>query len=106
MQRGELTLAVPESVIAEVVFVLSSPRLYHLPRQQIEALISPLLNLQHLRVQHRRTIVRALTLYASNPALNFGDCLLVAHAQRVGAREIYTFDRGFDRVVGIARLEP
>ena len=69
VQRGELTLVVPESVIAEVVFVLSSPRLYHVPRQQIQALLSPLLNLRHLRVQNRRSIVRALALYASTPAL-------------------------------------
>jgi len=106
VQRGELTLRVTESVVAEVVFVLSSPRLYHLPRSQIQALLSPLLALRHLRVQNRRTILSALALYTRTPALNFGDCLLVAHAQRAGAREIYSFDRGFDRIAHITRLEP
>lgn len=30
VERGTLTIAAPDTVIADAVFVLSSPRLYHL----------------------------------------------------------------------------
>lgn len=38
--------------------------------------------------------------------LDPNDCLAVVTMQREGIREIYTFDRGFDRVSGIRRVPP
>src|SRR5947209_3899137 len=65
VQAGQLTVAAPVTVIADAVYVLSSPRLYHLPRPIISAALSRLARLPHFRVRNRRTVLRALDLYAS-----------------------------------------
>ena len=55
VEKGSLTLVAPVTVIADCVYVLSSPRLYNLPRTEVVGLLTPLLRLPHFRVQSRRT---------------------------------------------------
>ena len=40
VQSGELTLVAPDTVIADAVYVLSSRRLYNLPRLEVQELLS------------------------------------------------------------------
>ncbi len=51
LEAGQLTVAAPDTVIADAVFVLSSPRLYHLPRANIQALLAPILRLANFKVK-------------------------------------------------------
>jgi len=104
-QRREITLTTSESVIAEVVYVLSSKQLYNLPREEIRNLLYPLLSLPGLKLNHRRMYLRALDLYAAYP-LDFEDALTVAHMERQKVGELYSYDREFDQVAEISRLEP
>ena len=104
-QEKEITLITSESVIAEVVYVLSSKRLYNLPRDEIKQLLYPLLSLPGLKLTHRKTFLHALDLYAIYP-LDFEDALTVAQMKRQEISEIYSYDRHFDQVAGITRLEP
>lgn len=104
-RRREVLLTTSEAVIAEVVYVLSSKAVYNLPRDQIRARLYPLLSLPGLKLPQRKTYLRALDLYASYP-LDFEDALIVAHMERQGMAELISYDQGFDRVVGIRRLEP
>lgn len=105
IERGEITVEAPVTVIADAVFVLVSPRLYDLPRAQVQALLTTLVRLPHLRVASRAMVLRALVLFGSS-TLDFGDCCLVAHLQEAGGTEIFSFDRDFDRITGIVRREP
>jgi predicted nucleic acid-binding protein len=104
-QRNEVRLTTSETVIAEVVYVLSSKNLYNVTRRDIRALLYPLLTLPGLRLTHRKTYLRALDLYAAHP-LDFEDALLVAHMERQNAADLYSYDREFDRIASITRLEP
>jgi predicted nucleic acid-binding protein len=56
-------------------------------------------------VQDRRAVLKALNLYAST-TLDFGDAYIAASMDRMGSRTVYSFDRDFDRIKGIRRLEP
>jgi predicted nucleic acid-binding protein len=38
--------------------------------------------------------------------LDFEDCLALAHMEQQNLTQIYSYDRGFDQVTGIQRLEP
>lgn len=58
IERAELRVHAPLTVIADAVFVLSSPRLYHLPRTEIVALLMPLLRLPGFRVRNRRIVIK------------------------------------------------
>jgi predicted nucleic acid-binding protein len=104
-QEKEITLITSESVIAEVVYVLSSKRLYNLPRDEIKQLLYPLLSLPGLKLTNRKTFLHALDLYATYP-LDFEDALTVAQMKRQKISGIYSYDRHFDQVAGITRLEP
>lgn len=104
-KNSEVTLTTSESVIAEVVFVLSSPRVYHLARADVRARLYPILALEGLKIRDRRKYFRALDLYA-NHALDFEDALTVAEMERSDIEELYSYDTDFDVFESMTRLEP
>ena len=71
----------------------------------MSALLTPLVRLPGFRLQNRRTVVRALALYEETN-LDFGDVMIVASMEQVHARQLYSYDKGFDRLQQIQRLEP
>ena len=105
VQSGEEHVTTAESVIAEVVYVLSSPRLYAVPRTEIRALLLSILTLRGMRLPNRRLYVRALDVYAEHD-IDFEDALTVAHVERKRLDAILSYDRDFDQVAGITREEP
>lgn len=104
-ESNETILATTEAVIAEVVYVLSSKKLYNLNRAEIRARLYPILSLPGLRLSHRQTMLIALDLYVVYP-VDFEDALIIAYMQQQKISEIYSYDRGFDRVEDVKRLEP
>ncbi len=106
VRSGEESVTTTEAIIAEVVYVLSSPSLYALGHDEIAARLAPLLSLRGLRLPHKRTYLRALDLYAAHRFLDFEDALTVAHMEREGISEVVTYDRDFERVPGVRRVEP
>lgn len=106
VEQGALTICAPVTVIADAIFVLSSPRLYALPRPVVSAALSRLVLLPHFRVTNRRIVLRALELYASTPALDFGDAFIVATMAYTGSTTLYSYDHDFDRFARITRQEP
>jgi predicted nucleic acid-binding protein len=104
-EANQVTLTATETVIAEVVYVLSSKRTYNLPRDQVRARLYPLLTLRGLQLPQRRTVLWALDLYVAYE-IDFEDALIVAHMERQAIRELYSYDRDFDEVPGVKRQEP
>ena len=102
---GQVMISAPDTVIADAVYVLSSPRLYHLPRAQVEALLTPLVRLRGFRVQQKRLVLRALQLYGQTN-LDFGDTMIAAAVEQHGSGVLYSYDRGFDQLPSIRRVEP
>lgn len=105
MTTGNLTVAAPETVIADAVYVLASRALYGLPRAQIAAMLTALVRLPHFQVRNRRSILDALGLYATTN-LDFGVAMIVTAMRHAGSQELYSYDTDFDRIVGIRRREP
>ncbi len=105
VEKRRLKVVAPVTVIADCVYVLSSPRLYHLPRTLVAGLLTPLLRLPNFKISNRRTIQKALALYLFTN-LDFGDAFIVASMQPVGSQTVYSYDTDFDRVKGIKRLAP
>lgn len=105
IKRKETQVTTSESVLAEVVYVLSSRALYNQPRENVRALLLPIISLPGLRVPHRRAFLRALDLYA-NTSLDFEDALSVAHMERMKLTTLLSYDADFDRVKSVQRREP
>jgi len=104
--RGGVALTTSEAVIAEVVYVLSSPSLYDLPRERIRDLLLPIIDLRGLKLAVPRHLYHdALALYTTRN-IDFEDALAVAHMREQGIDEIVSYERHFDRIAEITRVEP
>jgi predicted nucleic acid-binding protein len=107
VRAGTEALTTCETIIAEVVYVLSSRGAgYGLSPADIRARFLPVLRLRGLKLPQKRTVLRALDLYAQHPTLDFEDLLAIAHMERLGIRDLVSYDLDFDRVPGISRHEP
>ncbi len=106
MAAGTLQVTTSETIVGEIVFVLSSKALYNLPRVEIRRHVTNILSMKGLRLPYKRMCFRALELYATNPKLDFADAMSVAHMERRKLSTILSFDEDFDSVPGITRQEP
>ncbi|MDP8923495.1 MAG: type II toxin-antitoxin system VapC family toxin [Chloroflexota bacterium] len=106
IQGGQEHVRITESVIAEVLYVLCSPRQYGLGHANASARLRPILSLRGLHIPHKRTYLRALEIFSTYSHLDFEDAVVVAHMAREGEADLYTFDSDFDRIPGIVRIEP
>ena len=100
--RQETTLT--EGVLVETVLVLSSPRLYNLPRAQIAQLLTDVVSLPGLTLPNRDVYLEALALYGAHN-LDFVDALNAAHSVKTSG-VIVSFDRDYDKIPGARRIEP
>ena len=105
VRTGELKVAAPDTVIADAVYVLSSPRLYNLPRSEVQELLGPLVRLPGFKIENCSAVLRALELYASTK-VDFGDALIIAAMEQVGSQIVYSYDTHFDRIPSITRRPP
>jgi predicted nucleic-acid-binding protein len=105
VEKGALTITAPDTVIADAVYVLSSPRLYHITRSEIHEQLTTLIRLPNFLVQNRLSVIRALELYAST-RLDFGDTLIIASMEQQNSSTLYSYDQGFDKIHNIKRQEP
>ncbi len=102
---GGLKVAAPDTVIADAVYVLSSPRLYNLPRSEVYELLAPLVRLPGFRIENRNAVLHALELYAGS-GVDFGDALIVAAMEQTGSQIVYSYDTHFDRIPTVTRRPP
>lgn len=106
VSSGAAEITTCESVVAEVLFVLCSRRQYGLTHEDASARLGPILGLRGFRLPQKRVYLRALDLFATYEHLDYPDALLIAHTERQRLQELLSYDKGLDRVPGVARREP
>ena len=104
-EANQIALTTSESVIAEVVSVLSSCKHYGLSRKQIQFALSRLLLLLGFQMLNHGVLLRALGLYAQH-ALDFEDCLTVIYIERDRVNKLYSYGQEFDRFNTIRCQKP
>jgi predicted nucleic acid-binding protein len=102
-QKGRISLLLTPLTVAEVVWVLES--FYGYAKAKIAEIMGQFLFCDGLEVEDLDLIIEALSLYQAKN-LDFADAFLAAIALRRGPQGIYSFDKDFNRVAGITRLEP
>jgi predicted nucleic acid-binding protein len=105
VEAGEARLRLLTSTLADVVYVLTSPRLYATPRAKTADLLSVLVRLPDVVMDDREIALGALDLFARSN-LDFGDALIAAAMAREGVDALYSYDRDYDRLAGMRRIEP
>lgn len=103
VERGALRVRTADTVVFETVFTLE--RLYRQPKPAIRDALLPLLELPGVVLPGKRRLRRVFDYYVNNN-LSFADAYHAVLAQDLNLSEIVSFDRGFDRIPGLRRIEP
>jgi len=99
----ECTLLIEPLIIAEVLFVACGPRYTYSRKEIVQALLS-LLEHEHITTGFDQEVQYALELFI-NHKKDFPDCYLTAKARQESGK-VVSFDRDFDELDQIVRLEP
>lgn len=101
--RGEMQIHISEAVLAETVFVLE--RTHRQPKTLIRDVLVGLLNLPDVLLPGKRRLYRVLDIYVDRN-IPYVDAHHIVTMEQLAVDRIITFDRHFDNVPGITRIEP
>jgi predicted nucleic acid-binding protein len=102
-QEGRFLLVLVPITVAEVVWVLES--FYGYPKSKIADTIELFLRSDGLEVIDLELLIQALSLYKEKN-IDFADALLAVFALNRGLNLVYSFNRHFERVPGITKVQP
>lgn len=90
-------------VIFETVFLLEKS--YKLPKAAVREKIAAILSLPGLQLPEKPLCLQGLDYYVHHN-ISYADAYNAAWMLREGVPEVYSWDREFDRVPGLSRIEP
>jgi predicted nucleic acid-binding protein len=102
VSSGSLTVEFAETTLFEVVFTLY--RSYKKDRIEIVESLTSFLVLSGVRFPENRRALAALNLFGQF-SMDFGDAYIAALALESDG-QVISFDRDFDRIPGVTRVEP
>ena len=90
-------------VIAEIVWVLES--FYELPKNEVQDKVEKILNTPNLICPHKDLILSALVLYTekNNDYIDAYNALILKDN---GIEELYSYEKHYDKIDWLTRLEP
>lgn len=100
---GELNAHISSTVLTETVFTLE--RGYKLGKPAIHDAIRALLDEPNLVLAGKARWHRVLDIYVDR-RVSLGDAQQIELMEHMGLSEIISFDKDFDRIPGITRIEP
>jgi len=103
VEAGTEEVWLPDLVLADIVWTLE--KFYKQPKKKIQELLIPILNLHGLRHTNKKVAKEALRLYAEMN-LDWTDAFVATQMLAQKRNEIYSYDRDFEKIEGITRVEP
>jgi len=97
------TFFTTDLVIAEIVWVLES--FYELPKAEIQDKVEKILNTPNLICPRKDLILSALMVY-SEKNIDYIDAYNALILKEHGIEELYSYDKHYDRIDWLTRLEP
>ncbi len=103
IETGDLSAQTNELVLSETAYVLQS--FYHMTRPAIAAAMLTLIALPNLKISHKARLRRTFERYVRYN-LSFIDAYLAVLTDEQRLPGLVGFDRNYDRIAGISRVEP
>lgn len=103
IEQGREKVITSSLVIFETVFTLQ--KFYGVSRQQIKESLLPIIALRGLQLPNKHIYQQAFDLYI-NKNISFADAYNAAYMLTEHISTIYSWDKDFDKIEGIVRLEP
>ncbi|MEM1312329.1 MAG: PIN domain-containing protein [Patescibacteria group bacterium] len=104
VEAKKVELIITEAVFIEIIHILSSKKLYSLPRNQVKKLILSILILDNIKMANKKFYLQALDYYESKN-IDITDCILAVTSIQSNNTGVYSFDTDFDKIEDIARVE-
>lgn len=98
-----LTVILTDVVVAELAYVLTS--VYALSVSDAATRISTIIELPGIRVVDEFVLAEALGIWRQG-GLDFADAYLAALARNTRDSGVLSFDRDYDRIAGLSRIDP
>lgn len=101
--KGEIALATSGMVIAELIWTLSS--YYNVPKACVIEKVSIVVGTESILIPDKDIIADALVIY-SRKNIDYIDAYNAVFMKYHGVDEILSYDRDFDRIEDVKRVEP
>jgi len=103
--EGDLKLYTTDLVIAELIWVLQSPKIYNLSPAEISEVIMPLLTIKNLYFPCKKVFPDIIELFQTEN-IDYIDAYNSVIMQGRKIETIYSYDKHFDLLPGVDRNEP
>lgn len=100
---GEEPLFTTDMVIAEIIWVLES--YYEIDKKSIREMVEKILNTDNLLCPGKEIIISALAAYEEKN-IDFIDAYNAFTIKIYAIKELYSYDKHFDRINELIRIEP
>lgn len=101
--EGEIKLYTSVLVIAEIIWTLES--YYKFPKEEISFKIEILLNTPGLEIESKELLTESLILY-QRKNIDFIDSSNAIYMQYLNLKSLYSYDKHFDKISDLKRIEP
>ncbi|MCL6479110.1 MAG: PIN domain-containing protein [Peptococcaceae bacterium] len=103
LEAGTEQVFLPDLILADVVWTLE--KFYKQPKTKIRDILTPILALKGLRFSSKAVTRQALQLYVDKN-IDWTDAFAASQMLSKKYSQIYSYDKDFDKVQDIHRLEP
>ncbi len=103
VEAGSEAVFLPDIILADIIWVLEG--YYKQSREQIREWITTILSMRGLRFSDKNVALDALDIYV-DIGIDWSDAFVTGQMINHGIMEIYSFDRHFDRIGAIKKIEP
>jgi len=103
VQEGNLLVFLADITLADLVWTLE--KYYKLPREDIRFAITRVTELKGLLFSNKSQALEALDYYVEKN-IDWTDSFMAAQLMAKGIKEIYSFDKHFNRFEMLTRIEP
>jgi predicted nucleic acid-binding protein len=103
VESGEVSVTTAESVLFETIFTMQ--RTYRVAKDDVRRFVRQLLAMRGLEMRGKARIAEALDLFIELN-LSFLDAYHVVLMRNARVTQMYSYDRGLDRVPWVTRIEP
>lgn len=103
VEPGQEEVFLPDLVIADIVWTLE--KFYQVDKSRIREMIIPILAAKGMTCTSKGRVLLALEKYAKKN-VDWTDAFVAAQMMECGYEEIYSYDRDFDKLPGMVRIEP
>ena len=103
VEVGNEDVFLPDIILADIIWILE--KYYKQAREDIREWITAILSLQGLTFSDKEMALNALDIYVAKK-IDWSDASAAIQMVQRDITEIYSFDKQFDRIDGIIRIEP